>query len=236
MSQRPDTRRGHRFPTEIISHAVWLYHVFSLSLRDVELLLAERGVIVSYETIRRWCLKFGQDVAERLRRRRPKLGDTWHVDEVFLRINGELHYLWRAVDQRGIVLDILVQSRRNATAAKRFFKRLLGKLQYKPRRIVTDGVRSYGVAHHDIMPDVRHRQSRYLNNRAENSHRPTRRRERQMQRFKSPGQAQRFLSAHSIIYGHFRTRRHLMTAHDYRRSCGNAFRIWQQETCANFRE
>ena len=232
MSQRPDTPHGHRFPSEIISHAVWLYHVFSLSLRDVELLLAERGVIVSYESVRRWCLRFGQDVADRLRRRRPRPGDTWHLDEVFLRINGELHYLWRAVDQRGVVLDILVQDRRNATAAKRFFKRLLHGLKYKPRRIVTDGLRSYGVAHRDMMPDVKHRQSRYLNNRAENSHRPIRRRERQMQRFKSPSQAQRFLSAHGIIYGHFRPRRHSMRANDYRRSRGKAFRIWQQETCA----
>ncbi len=234
MSQPPDKPAGHRFPTQIISHAVWLYHVFSLSLRDVELLLAERGVIVSYESIRRWCLKFGQGFADKLRRRRPKPGDTWHLDEVFLRINGEQHYLWRAVDQNGVVLDILVQARRSAAAAKRFFKHLLRNLQYKPRRIVTDGLRSYGVAHRDILPEVRHRQSRYLNNRAENSHRPTRRRERQMQRFKSSDQAQRFLSAHGIIYGHFRPRRHLMTAHDYRRSRGKAFRIWQQETCANF--
>ncbi len=234
MSQPPDKPAGHRFPTQIISHAVWLYHVFSLSLRDVELLLAERGVIVSHESIRRWCLKFGQGFADKLRRRRPKPGDTWHLDEVFLRINGEQHYLWRAVDQNGVVLDILVQARRSAAAAKRFFKHLLRNLQYKPRRIVTDGLRSYGVAHRDILPEVRHRQSRYLNNRAENSHRPTRRRERQMQRFKSSDQAQRFLSAHGIIYGHFRPRRHLMTAHDYRRSRGKAFRIWQQETCANF--
>ena len=185
MSQPPDKPAGHRFPTQIISHAVWLYHVFSLSLRDVELLLAERGVIVSYESIRRWCLKFGQGLADKLRRRRPKPGDTWHLDEVFLRINGEQHYLWRAVDQNGVVLDILVQARRSAAAAKHFFKHLLRNLQYKPRRIVTDGLRSYGVAHRDILPEVRHRQSRYLNNRAENSHRPTRRRERQMQRFKS---------------------------------------------------
>ncbi len=234
MSQPPDKPAGHRFPTQIISHAVWLYHVFSLSLRDVELLLAERGVIVSHESIRRWCLKFGQGLADKLRRRRPKPGDTWHLDEVFLRINGEQHYLWRAIDQNGVVLDILVQARRSAAAAKRFFKHLLRNLQYKPRRIVTDGLRSYSVAHRDILPEVRHRQSRYLNNRAENSHRPTRRRERQMQRFKSSDQAQRFLSAHGIIYGHFRPRRHLMTAHDYRRSRGKAFRIWQQETCANF--
>ena len=160
MNQPSDTPRGHRFPTEIISHAVRLYHVFSLSLCDVELLLAERGVIVSYESVRRWCLKFGPDLAHRLRPQRPKPGDTWHTDEVFLRINGEQHHLWRAVDQNGVVLDILVQGRRNATAAKRFFKRLLRNLKYKPRRIVTDGLRSYGVAHRDVLPDVRHRQSR----------------------------------------------------------------------------
>ncbi len=233
MSQRLDAPHGHRFPTEIISHAIWLYHVFSLSLRNVELLLAERGVVVSYESVRRWCLKFGQGLASRLRRRRPRPGDTWHLDEVFLRTDGEQHYLWQAVDQNGVVLDILVQAGRNATAAERFFKRLLRNLQYKPRRIVTDGLRSDGVAHRDILPEVKHRQSRYLNNRAENSHRPTLRREGQMQRFKSPGQAQRFLCAQGIIYGHCRLRRNLMTAHDYRHSCDKAFRIWQQETCAH---
>jgi putative transposase len=135
------------------------------------------------------------------------------------------------VDQHGVVLDILVQERRNATAAKRFFKRLLAGLKYKPHRVITDGLRSYGVAQRELLPEVRHRTSRYLNNRAENSHRPTRRRERQMQRFKSPEQAQRFLSAHSMIYGHFRPRRHLMTANQYRRACDRAFQIWQQETC-----
>jgi putative transposase len=150
---------------------------------------------------------------------------------VFLRINGVLHYLWRAVDQHGVVLDILVQDRRNATAAKRFFRRLLAGLKYKPRKIVTDGLRSYGVAQREVLPDVRHRTSRYLNNRAENSHRPTRRRERQMQRFKSPRQAQQFLSSHAVIYGHFRPRRHLMSAAQYRRARAKAFQIWQQETC-----
>ena len=119
----------HRFPAEIISYAIWLYHVFSLSLRDVELLLAERGVIVTHESIRHWCRKFGADFARRLRCRRPRPGDTWHLDEVFIRINGELHYLWRAVDQHGVVLDILVQGRRNGAAAKRFFKRLLHRLK-----------------------------------------------------------------------------------------------------------
>ena len=150
---------------------------------------------------------------------------------MFLRIDGVLHHLWRAVDQHGVVLDILVQDRRNATAAKRFFKRLLAGLRFKPRKIVTDGLRSYGVAHRDLLPDVRHRTSRYLNNRAENSHRPTRRRERQMQRFKSAEQAQRFLSSHAMIYGHFRPRRHLMTAAQYRRVRAKAFRVWQEESC-----
>src|SRR5271166_19898 len=199
MKPPPDPHYRHRFPAEIISHAVWLYHVFSLSLRDVELLLAERGVVVSYETVRRWCKKFGQSFANRVRRRRPRPGDKWHMDEVFIRIQGVQHYLWRAVDQDGVVLDVLVQERRDATAAKRFFRRLLKGLQYVPRVIVTDKLRSYGVAKRHLLPDVEHRQSRYLNNRAENSHRPTRRRERQMQRFKSPRQAQRFLSTHSFI-------------------------------------
>jgi putative transposase len=232
MTSQPATYYRHRFPTEIISHAIWLYHVFSLSLRDVELILAERGMVVTHESIRRWCRKFGPEFAKRLRRRRPRPGDTWHLDEVFVRINGELRYLWRAVDPQGVVLDILVQNRRNAAAAARSFKRLLQGLRYRPRRIITDRLRSYGVAHRAILPDVRHLTSRYLNNRAENSHRPTRRRERQMQRFKSSTQAQRFLSAHSMIYGHFRPRRHLMTASDYRRARTKAFRIWQQETCA----
>jgi putative transposase len=231
MDRTPDLYRCHRFPGEIISHAVWLYHSFSLSFRDVELLLAERGIAVSYESVRRWCLKFGRRFALRLRGRRPRPGDTWHLDEVYIRINGVLHYLWRAVDQHGVVLDILVQDRRNATAAKRFFKRLLAGLKYKPRRIVTDGLRSYGVAKREVLPEVRHRTSRYLNNRAENSHRPTRRRERQMQRFKSPEQAQRFLSSHGFIHGHFHPRRHLMSAAHYRRARTKAFRIWRQETC-----
>ncbi len=151
---------------------------------------------------------------------------------MFIRIRGELHYLWRAVDQNGVVLDILVQGRRNATAAKRFSKRLLAGLKYKPKRLVTDGLKSYGAAQRAILPEARHRTGRRLNNRAENSHRPTRRRERQMQRFKSPEQAQRFLSAHAFIYGHFRPRRHLMTAARYRRARAEAFRTWRQETCA----
>ena len=232
MMPKPDPRYRHRFPAEIISHAVWLYHVFSLSLRDVELILAERGIVVSYETVRRWCKKFAASFADRLRRRRPRPGDKWYMDEVFIRIQGVQHYLWRAVDQDGVVLDILVQARRDSNAAKRFFKRLLTALHYEPRVIVTDKLRSYGVAQRQLLPGVEHRQSRYLNNRAENSHRLTRRRERQMQRFKSSEQAQDFLSAHSFIYGHFRPRRHRLSSIAYRSIRAEAFLTWQQDTCA----
>ncbi len=206
--------------------------MFSLSLRDVELLLAERGIVVSYETVRRWCKKFGQTFASRLRHRRPRPGDKRYLNEVFIRIRGVQHYLWRAVDQDGVVLDILVQDRRDSNAAKRFFRRLLKGLQYVPRVIVTDKLRSYGVAQRHLLPGVEHRQSRYLNNRAENSHRPTRRRERQMQRFKSSCQAQDFLSAHSFIYGHFHPRRHRLAANAYRAIRSDAFKTWQQETSA----
>lgn len=174
MRKPPDPHYRHRFPAELISHAVWHYHVLSLSFRDVQLILAERGVIVSYESIRRWCLKFGASFASSLRRRRPRPGDKWHLDEVFIRIQGELHSLWHAVDQDGIVLDILVQSRRDAGAAKRFFRRLLKGLRYVPRVLITDKLGSYSVAKRELLPDVEHPKSRYLNNRAENSHRPTR--------------------------------------------------------------
>ncbi len=195
-------------------------------------ILAERGIGVTRGGIRRWRLRFGAGFARKLRRRRPKPGGTWHLDEVHLRIDGVLHCLWRAVDQNGVVLGILVQCRRNAAAAKRFLKRLLAGLKCKPKRLVTDGLRSYGAARRELPPDVRHRTSRHLNNRAENSHRPARRRERRMRRFKSPGQAQRFLSSRAMIHGHFRPRRHPMTAARYRRARAKAFRIWRQEACA----
>ena len=222
--------RGHRYPVEIISHCVWLYFRFPLSYREVEELMLERGVVVSYETVRRWCAKFGQGYANRLRRRRPRPGDKWHMDEVFIKINGELHYLWRAVDADGSVLAILVQSRRNAKAAKKFFRRLLKELQYVPRVIVTDKLRSYGAAHRQVMPSVEHRSSKYLNNRAENSHQPTRQRERAMRRFTSAGHAQKFLSAFSGISPHFRPRRHLLAAHEYRAEMTDRFRTCRQVT------
>ena len=181
--------KGHRYPAEIIAHCVWLYHRFPLSFREVEELMLVRGVIVTYETIRQWCAKFGPVYAAGLRRRQPRPGDTWHLDEVFLTINGRRHYLWRAVDQDGNVLDILVQPRRDAKAAKRFFRKLLKKQCACPRVLVTDKLRSYQAAHRAVMPSVEHRQSRYLNNRAENSHQPTRQRERAMKRFSHPARA-----------------------------------------------
>ena len=232
MRTTPDPYRGFRFPAELISHAVWLYHCFSLSLREVETILAQRGVVVSYESIRAWGLRFGRAFATTLKRRRPRPGDKWHLDEVFIRIRGKLHYLWRAVDQHGTVLDILVQSRRSAKAAKRFFKKLLKGLQYVPRVVVTDKLRSYGAAKREILPGVEHRQSRYLNNRAEVSHQPTRRRERQMKRFKSAGQAQRFLSAHDPINTLFHLRRDHVTATEYRAARTRAFEIWADMTGA----
>ena len=199
MSTATASYKGHRYPVEIINHCVWLYFRFPLSFREVEELMLVRGVVVSYETIRRWCAKFGQAYANQLRRRRRRLGDKWHLDEVFVKINGITGYLWRGIDQHGNVLDVLVQSRRNAKAAKRFFRKLLKGLQYVPRVLVTDKLASYGVAHRQLMGSVAHRQSRYLNNRAENSHQPTRQRERAMKRFKSVRHAQRFLSAFSAI-------------------------------------
>jgi putative transposase len=207
-----------------------MYHRFPLSFREVEELMLERGVTVSYETVRRWCGKFGQAHANALRRRQPWPGDKWHLDEAFIKINGRLQYLWRAVDQDGNVLDILVQNRRDKAAARHFFRRLLKRTGAVPRVIVTDKLRSYSAVHREVMPCVEHRQSKYLNNRAENSHQPTRQRERAMKGFRSTGAAQRFLSAFSGISPHFRPRRHLMPAHDYRAEMTVRFAIWEQIT------
>jgi putative transposase len=204
--------KPHRGPGEIISHAVWRSFRFPLSHRDVEALLFVRGVIVSYEAIRTWCWKFGQAYANALRRRRPQPGDTWHLDEVFLTINKARHYLWRAVDLDGNVLDILVQRRRHQQAAKKFFRKLLKGLTYVRRVIITDKLKSSGAAKREIFPGVEHRPHRYLNHRAENSHQPTRQRERRMPGLQSPGQAQRFLAADGPLAPHFRPRRHRVSA------------------------
>ncbi|WP_435798687.1 IS6 family transposase [Streptomyces prasinus] len=230
MGSTPPSYQGHRYPVEIIAHCVWLYHRFPLSFREVEELMLERGVLVSHETVRRWCVKFGQAYANGLRRRRPRPGDKWYLDEVFLKIDGEQQYLWRAVDADGNVLDILVQNRRDTAAAGRFFRTPLEKTRTVPRVIVTDKLRSYGAAHREVMPSVEHRCHKGLNNRAENRHQPTRQRERAMKGFRSVGGAQRFLSAFSGISPHFRPRRHLMTAAHYRIEMTVRFAVWDQIT------
>ena len=219
---------GHRFPPEVIGHAVWLYFRFPLGLRMVEELLAARGIIVSHETVRQWTRKFGQALANQIRRRLPGAGDRWHIDEVAIRIAGETHWLWRAVDQHGRVLDILVQSRRDKRAAKRLLRQLLKKQGRPPRVLITDKLASYPAAKKELMPGVEHRRHKGLNNRAENSHQPTRRRERQMKQFKSPGQAQRFLSAHDQINNLFPLCREHVTTTEYRAARTRAFALWAE--------
>jgi putative transposase len=218
---------GYRFPAEVISHAAWLYFRFPLSLRMVEEMLAARGIIVSHETVRQWALKFGQEFANRIRRRLPQAGDKWHLDEVVIKIAGVQHWLWRAVDQTGIVLDVLVQSRHDKQAAKRLLRKLLKRQCRAPRVMITDKLPSYGAAKQEMMPGVEHRRHKGLNNRAENSHQPTRR-ERQMKRFKSARQAQRFLSAHEQIANLFQLRRDHVTAGQRRAARTRAFAIWAE--------
>src|ERR671931_1691565 len=206
MTQAAPCRyRGHRFPAEIISYAVWLYFRFPLSLRMVEEMLAARGITVSHETVRQWGLKFGQAFANRIRRRLPRPGDKWHLDEVEIRIAGKKHWLWRAVDQDGVVLDVLVQSLRDKKAAKRLLRKLLKKQMRPPRVLVTDKLASYPAAKRELIPGVEHRRHKGLNNRAENSHQPTRQRERVMRRFKSPEKANRLLLQFGAVGDHFRT-------------------------------
>ena len=190
-------------------------------------MMLERGVVVSHEAIRLWSLKFGGEYARRLRHRRGHCGDTWLLDEVFCKIYGQLVYLWRAVDQEGEVLDILVQSKRNTHAPKRSFKKLLKGLRYSPRRLMTDKLSSYTSAHRELIPEVEHRRGGRLNNRAENSHQPTRERERRMRRFKSMKHAQRFLSTHGQVSNHFRCGRHLTRACHYRNKMVNQFETWR---------
>ena len=223
-----NTYKRHRFPPDIISYAVWLYYRFNLSHRDIEDLLAERGINVSREAIRLWCIKFGAIYTRRLKRKHGGYGDTFYIDEVFVKINGKQHYLWRAVDQDGEVVDVYLQSKRDGAAAKRFFKRLLRSNGGEPRKIVTDKLRSYGVAHRELMPDVIHSTEQYENNRAEQSHEPTRVRERVMRRFKSVRQAQRFLGTHAAVSNLFNMGRHLVRAEHYRDLRVSAFAEWSR--------
>ena len=232
MTSQPPSYHGYRFPPEIISHAVWLYHRFCLSFRDAEDLLAQRGITVTHETIRHWCHTFGPDDARRLRHRRGRMGDTWYLDELFVNIQGRRQYLWRAVDQDGDVIDVLVQSRRNRSAATRFFRTLLKAQGRVPLRLITDKLRSYRAAHRTVMPSVVHSTMQYENNRAEVSHQPTRQREYQMRRFKSVRHAQRFLSVHGLVQNLFRVGRHLLRAGHHRVLRTRSFRVWDAVTCA----
>jgi putative transposase len=223
--------KHYRFPKTIISYAVWLYHRFLLSLRDIEELLLGRGIVVTYETIREWCIKFGRYFAHEIKRRAPRRGDKWHLDEMCLVMNKKRYWLWRAVDQDGYELDILLQSRRGQKAAVRFFKKLLKGLRYAPRVMVTDKWKSYAAAKKVLLPQTGHRQHKGLNNRAENSHQPTRQQEKQVRRFKSPKQAQRFLSIHGQIYNLFRSWRYKLAANDRRARLTVAFEQWEEITC-----
>jgi putative transposase len=228
---KPVSYKRHRFPPEIIAHAVWLYFRFPLSLRLVEEMLLERGILVSYETVRRWALKFGPAYVRRFRRKAPSRRDIWHLDEVVITISGQKHWLWRAVDQDGYVLDEVVQSRRDTKAAKRLLKRLLRKQGCPPRRLITDKLGSYTAARRQVMPATEHRSHKGLNNRAENSHLPLRRRERAMQGFRSPGGLQRFTSVFSAVRNLFvppRSRRSALATHLHRLA---AMAEWKSAAC-----
>jgi putative transposase len=216
---KPVSYKRHRFPSQIIAHAVWLYLRFPMSLRLVEEMLLKRGILVSYETVRRWALKFEPAYTHRLRRKAPSRHDIWHLDEVVITIAGRKYWLWRAVDQDGYVLDEIVQTRRDTKAANRLLKRLLKKQGCPPKRLITDKLGSYAAARRQIMPAVEHRSHRGLNNRAENSHLPLRRRERVMLGFRSPGGLQRFVSIFSAVRNLFvppRSRRSALSTHLHR--------------------
>ncbi|MFC7739507.1 IS6 family transposase [Roseomonas sp. GCM10028921] len=219
---------GYRFPAEVISQAVWLYFRFPLSLRIVEEMLAARGIMVCHETVRQWALGFGQEFANQIRRRPSRAGEKWRLDEAAIKIAEVQHWLWRAVGQTGMVLDVLVQSRRDKWAAKRLLRKLLERQCRTPRVMITDKLSSYGAAKQKVMPGVEHCRHRGLNNRAENSRQPTRRRERRMERFKSPRQAQRFLSAHDQVNNLFHLRRNHVTASELRAARARAASAWAE--------
>jgi putative transposase len=224
--QNTNIYAGYRYPSQIISHAVWLYHRFTLSLCDIEKLLAAWGITVSYETVRNWCDKFGQRYCSQIRKNGGQLCDTCFLYEVFININGVLHYLWRAVDQDGDEIDILVQKRKDKKAASRFFRKLLKSQQAVPIKIVTHKLRNYSATKIELIPGVEHSTKQYENNRCELSHQPGWQQERQMRKCKSQGQAQRFLSCHGVINNLFRLGRHLMKASNYRVFRDRAFVEW----------
>ena len=225
---RPLSYPGYRFPPDIIQRAVWMYLRFTLSFRDVEELLAERGIVVTYESIRRWVLTFGPQIARRLRAKRPKPHGRWHLDEMAVRIEGKLMYLWRAVDAEGEVLDVLLQAKRNTKAARKLMRKLLKRQGMAPTEWVTDKNLAYGAALRDLkLTRAPHTRRKRANNRAESSHVPVRRRERKLQGFKSPRSAQRFLSLHAATYNTFTVPRHLTTARIHPLFRAEAFEAWQ---------
>jgi putative transposase len=227
MTNRDPLCRRHGFPAEIIAHAVWLYFCFPLSLQMVEDMLATRGIIVSHQTVRFWAEKFGRAFANEIRHRSSgRLGDKWHLDEAVVSIRGKKHWLWRAVDQDGFVLDVLVQSRRNAKAAKRLMRKLLKSQGCAPRVMITDKLRSYDAAKRQIMPGVEHRSHKGLNNRAENCHQPIRRREWIMKRFKSQHHLQRFVSIRDSIANLFHIPRHDISSNHHRELRSEALNMW----------
>ena len=235
MPSSTDRYPGYRFPRDVIAYAVWLYHRFTLSLRNVQEILFERGVVVSHESLRQWGVKFGPEYVEKLRRREPKRGDAWHMDEVAVKLGKKQHWLWRAVDGDGYVLDVLLQERRDKGAAKRFFERLLSGLRYVPKKIVTDKLRSYAAALRELpeLAAVEHEEVRAAarqNNLIEQSHRPTREQERQRRCFRSPPGTQQFLSVHARIANLFRLPRHRLPSHEYRHQLCDAFQTWADVT------
>src|SRR5437762_9678602 len=219
--------RRHRSPPALIQHAIWLYLRFTLSYRDVEEVLAQRGLDISYETVRRWVLKFGPLIARNLRQRRPRPSARWHLDEMVVRIAGRRMYLWRAVDHEGEVLDMLVQRRRDKRAALRLIRKLLRKQGFVPRLLTTDKLGSYGSAFRHLRLTCPHEQGLRANNRAENSHQVVRRRERKMQRFKSARSAQRFLSIHAAVHNTFNLQQHLISRSTLRSFRAEATARWQ---------
>ncbi|WP_126284753.1 IS6 family transposase [Burkholderia stagnalis] len=230
-AEAPVSFKGYRFPPDIICYTVWLYYRFPLSLRMVEELLAARGIELTYETVRCWATTFGLSIAKRIRATAPGRGDKWHLDEVVVTINGRKHWLWRAVDQHGAVLDVLVQSRRDMAAAKRLMRKLLRR-HGCPRVMVTDKLRSYAAANNELGLNVEHRQHKGLNNRAENSHQPTRVREKVMRRFKSARQLQRFCSVHGQVSNLFMGCRHNRSSQCKREARARAFAAWERASCA----
>ena len=227
MSVSSISYKRHRFAPQIIAHTVWLYVRFNLSLREVEEMLLERGIDVSYETIRRWIGKFGTKIASGLRRRQPRPGDVWHMDEVTVKIAGKSYWLWRAVDHKGMILEEILQTRRNKKAAKRLLVKLMKRYGCVPKRMITDKLASYGAARKDIAPGLEHWSHKGLNNRAENSHLPFRKRERTMQRYRSPGGLQRFVSIHSAVRNCFSVPSHRRSAQTIRYHHLEAFDTWK---------